>query len=80
MWTDIWEERITSIVTVDQSAKQETSVQQVDGLIQVPSHLLHAGFNPEDGGYTFLLNVGSHVDYLAPYPRRWQPSWRLFYT
>jgi hypothetical protein len=30
--------------------------------------------DPEDGGDTFLRNVGSHTDYTALYPRRWQSS------
>jgi hypothetical protein len=29
-------------------------------------------FDPEDGGDTFLRNVGSHKNYMALYPRRWQ--------
>jgi hypothetical protein len=31
-------------------------------------------FDPEDGGDTFLRNVGSYMDYTALYPRRWQIS------
>jgi hypothetical protein len=32
-------------------------------------------FNPEDGGYLFLRNVGwLSTDYTALYPRRWNPS------
>jgi hypothetical protein len=31
-------------------------------------------FDPEDGGDTFLRNVGSYTDYTALYPRRWQFS------
>jgi hypothetical protein len=27
-------------------------------------------FYPEDGGHTFLRNVGSHILYTAPHPRR----------
>jgi hypothetical protein len=27
-------------------------------------------FCPEDGGDTFLRNVGSHKNYTAPHPRR----------
>jgi hypothetical protein len=44
----------------------------------LPSHLLALWFdarlifNPEDGGDSFLRNVGSYMDYTAPYPRRWQ--------
>jgi hypothetical protein len=29
-------------------------------------------FDPEDGGETFLRNVGSYTDYTVLYPRRWQ--------
>jgi hypothetical protein len=28
----------------------------------------------EDGGDKLLRNVGSHTDYTASYPRRWQCS------
>jgi hypothetical protein len=31
-------------------------------------------FDPEDGIDTFLRNVGSHTDYAALYPRRWEHS------
>jgi hypothetical protein len=31
-------------------------------------------FGPEDGGDTFLRNVGSYTDYTVLYPRRWQFS------
>jgi hypothetical protein len=31
-------------------------------------------FDPEDGGDTFLRNVGSFTDYTALYPRIWQFS------
>jgi hypothetical protein len=31
-------------------------------------------FDPEDGGDTFLRNIGSHTHYTALYPRRWQCS------
>jgi hypothetical protein len=31
-------------------------------------------FDPEDGGDTFLRNVGSYTDYTALCPRRWQIS------
>jgi hypothetical protein len=31
-------------------------------------------FDLEDGGDTFLRNVGSYTDYMALYPRRWQFS------
>jgi hypothetical protein len=31
-------------------------------------------FHPEGGGDTFIGNVGSHMDYMVLYPRRWQHS------
>jgi hypothetical protein len=31
-------------------------------------------FYPEDGGDTFLRNVGSHKIYKVPHPRRWDFS------
>jgi hypothetical protein len=31
-------------------------------------------FDPDDGGGTFLRNVGSYTDYTVPYSRRWQLS------
>jgi hypothetical protein len=34
-------------------------------------------FCPEDGGYTFLREVGSHMDYTALYLRRWQHLMKL---
>jgi hypothetical protein len=33
-------------------------------------------FYPEDGGDTFLWNVGSHQIYTTPHPRRWHSSWK----
>jgi hypothetical protein len=37
------------------------------------AYITHAGFfEPQDGRDTFLRNVGSHTDYTALYPRRWQ--------
>jgi hypothetical protein len=32
--------------------------------------LVRGFFYPEDGGYTFLRNVGSHSIYTAPHPKR----------
>jgi hypothetical protein len=36
--------------------------------------LVHRFFYPEDGGNTFLYNIGSHKIYMAPHPRR-RHSW-----
>jgi hypothetical protein len=44
------------------------------------SHLSHwflALFYLEDGGDTFLRNVGSHKIYMVPHPRRWHSSQSL---
>jgi hypothetical protein len=30
-----------------------------------------ADFDPEDGGDTFLWNIGSQMDYMVLYPRGW---------
>jgi hypothetical protein len=37
-------------------------------------------FYPEDGGYTFLRNVGSHKNYKAPHPRRRHSSEEIMFT
>jgi hypothetical protein len=41
--------------------------------VQPPAHFVFSladFFYPEDGGYTFLRNVGSHKIYMASHPRR----------
>jgi hypothetical protein len=38
--------------------------------------LAHGFLYPEDGGDTFLRNVGSHKIYIEPHPRRWHSSKR----
>jgi hypothetical protein len=45
--------------------EQDTSLQQVATLLI---------FDAEDGGDMFLRNVGSHTDYTALNPRKWQYS------
>jgi hypothetical protein len=55
VWTDISEERISSIFRVQKSASEEPA---------------WAGDYPEDAGDTFFRNVGSHKIYTAPHPRR----------
>jgi hypothetical protein len=37
-------------------------------------------FYPEDGGDTFLRNVGSHKIYTAPHPRRRHSSTNKYFT
>jgi hypothetical protein len=56
VWTDVSEERMTSIFRVLQSP--------------VHAGLSRGFFYPEDGGDTFLRNVGSHKVYTAPRPGR----------
>jgi hypothetical protein len=34
--------------------------------------LVPLNFYTEDGGNIFLRNVGSHTDFTAVYPRRWE--------
>jgi hypothetical protein len=58
MCTDVLEEGITFICLVTCYALVSCS----------------ADFDPEEGGETFLLNVGAHIDYTVLYPRRWQHS------
>jgi hypothetical protein len=53
------------------SAEQETSVRAGGYPRWVVALLI---FDPEDGGNTFLRNVGSYADYTVLYPRRWQFS------
>jgi hypothetical protein len=36
--------------------------------------LSHLFFYPEDGNDKLISNIGSHTDYKALYPRRWQHS------
>jgi hypothetical protein len=55
VWTDVSEERIASIFRVEKSARDEPA---------------WAGGCPEDGGNTFLQNVGSQKNYKAPHPRK----------
>jgi hypothetical protein len=71
VWTYVSEERITFISRVENSASEEPAEQLAAA---------HAGssladfFYAEDGGDTFLRNVGSHRIYLAPHPRRRRSS------
>jgi hypothetical protein len=64
MWTVVSVERIITVFRV----------------FRLPSPMLHAGillgwFSTWDGGDTFLRNVGSHMEYTALYPRRWQHTY-----
>jgi hypothetical protein len=65
------------------SAKQETSESRWLGRMTDSSlclatcsrwFLARLIFDPENGGETILRSVGSHTDYTALYPRRWQFS------
>jgi hypothetical protein len=59
VWTDVSEERIASILRVEKSAATCSRWFLAPGF-----------FYPEDGGDTFLRNVGSYKTYTAPHPRR----------
>jgi hypothetical protein len=66
VWTDVSEERIASIFSVDKSASEEpTSAATCSRWF-----LALEFFYPENGGDTFLRNVGSHKICTAPHPRR----------
>jgi hypothetical protein len=66
VWTDVSEERIVSIFMVEKSASEE------------PEWAGGCSLQPEDGGDTFLCNVGSHMIYMTPHPRRRHSSNYLF--
>jgi hypothetical protein len=77
MRTDVSEKRITSIFGVENQPSKRTRVQQVARQNSVYSTccMLVFGrlfFDPEDGGNTFLRNIGSQTDCMALYPKRWQ--------
>jgi hypothetical protein len=59
MRTDGSEERITTILRFENRQSKKSAVDDY----------------PEVVGYTFLRNVGSHTDYTAIYPTRWQHSY-----
>jgi hypothetical protein len=68
MRTYVSEECITSVFRIEnQSSRKPARSRWLDIL----SLLI---FDPEDGGDTFLRNVGSHRHYTVLYPRRWQHS------
>jgi hypothetical protein len=75
VWTDISEERSASILWVEKSVSEEPAWAhgyQIDILLATCSRWFLASgfFYPEDGGDTFLRNVGSHKFYTAPHPRK----------
>jgi hypothetical protein len=59
VWTYVSEERVASIFKVEKSASKEPA---------------WTGGYPEDGGDTFLRNVGSRKIYTAPHSRRQHSS------
>jgi hypothetical protein len=64
MWTDVSEERINCIFRLGQAPAAHWFLAQLI-------------FYPEDGGDMFHWNVRSHMDYMVPYPRRWQLSFTV---
>jgi hypothetical protein len=71
VWTDVSDESIASILRVEKSTLQPPA----------QAGFLEADFFiPEDGGDTFLQNVGSHKMYTAPHPRRRHSSCFNFYV
>jgi hypothetical protein len=54
VWTDVSEESIASIFRIEKSASEESAW-----------FLARGFFYPEDGGDTFLRNVGSHKIYTV---------------
>jgi hypothetical protein len=60
--TGVSKERVVSIFRVKKFASEEKSTAR-------------GSFSPEDGGDTFLRNVGSHETHTAPHPRRRHSSY-----
>jgi hypothetical protein len=58
VWTDISEERIASILRVEKSMSEERALQSAATCSR--RFLARGLFYPEDGGDTFVWNVGSH--------------------
>jgi hypothetical protein len=67
VWTDVSEERIAYIFSVEKSASE---VPVWAGGCKLSWFLTREFFYIEDVGDTFLRNVGSHKIYTAPHPRR----------
>jgi hypothetical protein len=68
--TNVSEEHIASIFRVEKSANEEAEREATCSCWFPASGI----FYPEDGGVTFLRNVGSHKIYTAPHPRRLHSS------
>jgi hypothetical protein len=68
VWTDVSEERIASIFRVEKSAIEEPAWASAATCSRW--FLARGFFYPEDGGDTFLWNIGLHKIYTAPHPRR----------
>jgi hypothetical protein len=73
VWTNVSEERITSIFRVEKSASEEPAWAggwRLNHQSKTRWFLACGFFYPEDGGDTFLRNVGSHNIYTLPHPSR----------
>jgi hypothetical protein len=70
VWTDVSEECIASIFRVEKSGSEELKWAATFSLY----FLARGPFYPEDGGDTFLRNVGSRKIYTAPHPRKQHSS------
>jgi hypothetical protein len=68
VWTDVSENRIASIFRVEKLLVRN---QHEQSAATCSCWFLTRGFiYPEDGGDTFLQNIGSHKNYMAPHPRK----------
>jgi hypothetical protein len=70
VWTDVSEQRTFSIFKVEKPRARNQREVTADWAIFLRWFLPRGFFYPEDGGDTFLRNVGSHKIYTAPHPRR----------
>jgi hypothetical protein len=70
--TDVSEEHVSSIFRVEKIHEQRNSCSQTANTFPRAKNF----FYPEDGGDTFLRNVGSYKTYAAPHPRRRHSSFK----
>jgi hypothetical protein len=60
--------RRVDLVSTDVSKERIASIFRIEKLTRTQREQVAA--DPEDGGDTFLRNVGSHKIYTAPHPKR----------